>query len=200
MAGSEAGHDKPGNGVMTRLLILLIVLVFALPARAADDTPMAWAFRHFCADETFTLDEARLAIQVAGGKQRGPTASTNYPQPMSVTFWDLMIDGHKIGISLGVVRARAAPGGPADLVSCAAYADGSDDKGIAQLRKWAAVAPLSRPDPGAMYRFTSEQGTHIPVPETLPDSADGRVWQLILVDGAFANATLMRFFKVREHS
>jgi hypothetical protein len=182
---------------MARTLLLFVALVLALPARA-EDTPMVWAFQHFCADETFTLDEARLAIAVAGGKQRGPTASTNFPNPMSITFWDIMIDGHKIGISLGSTRAQAAAGGAADLVSCAVYADGSDETGAAQLQKWAGVAPIPMPGGGAeTYRFISDGGRHIPISNDA-GSADGRAWQVIVTNGSFANVTLMRFLKMRE--
>jgi hypothetical protein len=187
---------------MTRLLLLLAAL--ALPAQATtktEATPMVWAFQHFCADETFTLDEARLAIAIAGGKQRGPTASTHSPLSMSVTVWDISIGGRKLGIALSGERMAAGPHGVADMVACTVYANGPDDAGIAALRKWAAVAPAMTPAPRiAIYRFTSEQGAHIPVPQADAGSAGGHVWQLNVTGGKFATVSLMRFFKTRENS
>ena len=177
--------------------LILPLLLLAFPARA-EETPMAWAFQHFCADESFTLDEARLAIAVAGGKQHGPTVSTRFPMPISITFWDIVIRGQKVGISLGGQRVPAGPG-VADMVTCTVSANGKDDAGIADLRKWAAVAPSMTPARGiAVYRFQSEGGKHIPVPDA--GNGDGRVWQLDLIGGNFTTVTLMRFFKTRENS
>ena len=187
---------------MTKTLLLLAVL--ALPPRATtktEDTPMVWAFQHFCADETFTPDEARLAIALAGGKQRGPAASTRSPLPMSVTLWDITIGGHKLGIALSAERMPAGPHGVADMAACTVDANGPDDAGVAALRRWAAIAPSMTPSPRiAIYRFTSEQGRHIPVPAADAGSAAGHVWQLNVTDGKFATVTLMRFFKTRENS
>ena len=183
---------------MTKTLLLLAAL--ALPAKT-QDTPMVWAFQHFCADETFTLDEAKLAIALAGGKQRGPAAFTHTPLPMSITFWDIIIGGRKIGIALGSERTPAGAHGVADMVACTVSANGADDAGIAALRKWAAVAPAMTPARQiAIYRFTSEQGRHIPVPAADAGSAAGHVWQLNVAGGKFATVTLMRFFKTRENS
>ena len=50
----------------------------------------------------------------------------------------------------------------------------------------------------AIYRFTVEQGRHIPVREADAGSAAGHVWQLNVTGGKFATVTLMRFFKIRE--
>lgn len=156
--------------------------------------------QHFCADESFTLDEARLAIAVAGGTQRGLTVSTRVPLPMSITFWDITIRGRKIGISLGGQRVPAGPG-VADMVTCTVSANGSDDAGTQALRRWAAVAPSMTPAPKtAIYRFTSDQGRHIPIPDSEAGSAAGHIWQLTLIGGKSANVTLMRFFKIRENS
>lgn len=183
---------------MTRMLLLLAAL--ASPA-TTQDTPMVWAFQHFCADESFTLDEARLAIALAGGKQRGPTATTRFPLPMSVTFWDITIGGRKIEIALGGERMAAGPHGVADMGACTVYANGSDDAGIAALRRWAAIAPSMTPAPKTVvYRFTSEQGRHIPVPDSEAAGAAGHIWQLTLIGGKSANVTLMRFFKIRANS
>jgi hypothetical protein len=180
-------------------ILAALLSTWALPARA-EDTPMVWAFQHFCADETFTLDEARLAIAVAGGKQRGPTATASLPTPLSVTFWDIVIEGHRLGIALGGQRVPAGPGGVVDMASCAIYANGGDAAGIKALGRWAAVAPDTNPATGlSVYRFVSEKGKHIPFPHGQSDDA-GRVWQLYLAGGPHANVTPTRFFKTREHS
>src|SRR5690348_2834916 len=89
---------------MKALLPLLAILALTAPAHAAD-TPMVWAFHHFCADETFALDEARLAVAVAGGKQRGP--ATRLPNALSITVWDIVIEGRKLSVSLGGQRVPA---------------------------------------------------------------------------------------------
>jgi len=190
---------------MKRLHILIpALLAVTIPARAApaEDTPMVWAFRHFCADEAFTLDEARLAVAVAGGKQRGPAAKM--PGAPSVTFWDIAIKGSKLTVALGGQRVPAAPGGAADMVACTIYADGSDDAGVAALRRWAGVAPSrqSAAKDLSVYRFLSEKGKHLPEPDALSGQGDSavRVWQLYLLSGPQPNASLIRFFKVREHS
>ena len=163
---------------------------------------MVWAFQHFCADETFTLEAARLGIALAGGKQRGPTTVTRFPLPISVTFWDVMIGGHKIGIALGS-QADTNPS-VQHMVACTVTADGRDVAGIAGLRKWAAIAPSMTPSPQTViYRFKSEGGKHVAVGNDEAgqvDSYAGKVWQLTLLSGKSTTVTLMRFFRAAERS
>lgn len=194
---------------MTRTLLLIAALAaplstLALPAQA-QDTPMVWAFHQFCADENFTLDKARLAIQAAGGMPHEPARAIPLAANVSVTFWDIVKDGHKIEIGLTDMRATA--GTVSDLVTCQVIADGSDDAGIAALRQWAGVAPDSRFMPNIeIYRFLVEGGKPMPAPAISADrTVEDRVWALNLMTGRGmvdkrASAILTRRLKAADRA
>ncbi len=183
---------------MRASLTILALLSLASTAQAQPkSSPLFAAFESFCADPDMTPQEVRMAVLVAGGKARGAPGSTDVPQPMYVSGWDVTVQGQTFLVTAGGVCAPHGPNMIQDTVSCSVVGDDSDGAALEELKHWVTGAPSSPGSP--FYDFEWDGQKRVPVPDGEAFRADndaGKVWGLNIVGGGkHANVMLSHSLK-----
>jgi hypothetical protein len=172
-------------------------LLLASTAICADqsnssNTPLFDAFKRFCRDTGAEPERVRSAVEVSGGKSRGP-AATLPDQSMTTETWDVAVQSHQLLVSFGSARLPVKTA--RDFVSCSVSSFVNEDPSVTAIQDWVAVPPIRVSPPNPSSRFSpdltqyhygfEELGSVHVIPKDQSElrmaASEGRYWGLVLL-------------------
>ncbi|MGZ5922699.1 MAG: hypothetical protein ACXWLT_13105 [Rhizomicrobium sp.] len=149
-----------------------------------QSTPLFAAFKTYCLDAGADPDQVRMAVEVAGGKGHVREASTSSPWPMTMESWDILVQGHRMILTIGTEHPPHGADMVANTTNCTIYSYGGDESASMEaLRKWAGVPRAPGVAFTEFYTFRQHGAAHLPVAKQYEHAAEdtGDLWQLTLI-------------------
>jgi hypothetical protein len=168
------------------------------PVLSPSDLPLYAAFKMFCVNTGAKPEAVKAAVEAAGGRPHTPPGgATDSPFPMTVSSWNVTVNGHNMVVGAGTAypsrkfeNAKLRNG---DFDSCTVDSYSNEDESISAIVDWVGVPgdvstnpPSSKYTPGLklhFYGFQTIGRNHAPAAGEQQTAAtnEGRYWTLVLM-------------------